>query len=105
MSAALRTCVNRARDTFARYGGEEFMFILPETNAQSANQIAQRCRNLIFKEQIAHAKSEVGQLLTVSIGVATTVPTHNNESINFVHEVDSRLYQAKQKGRNAIVGS
>lgn len=105
VSAALSNSASRARDTLARYGGEEFILILPETNAASANKIAQRCRNLIFKEQIAHAKSEVGQLLTVSIGVATIVPTHKDKSITFVNEVDNRLYQAKHKGRNAVVGS
>jgi diguanylate cyclase (GGDEF)-like protein/PAS domain S-box-containing protein len=102
VSTALSAVASRAHDTFARYGGEEFMLILPETDAVSANKVAQRCRDLIFKEQIAHAKSQVSQLLTISIGVACTIPTHKDEAVMLVDEVDKQLYQAKQKGRNCI---
>ena len=102
VSTALSAAASRAHDTFARYGGEEFMLILPETDADSANKVAQRCRDLIFKEQIMHAKSQVSQLLTISIGVACTIPTHKDEAVMLIDEVDKRLYQAKQKGRNCI---
>ena len=102
VSTALSAAASRAHDTCARYGGEEFMLILPETDADSANKVAQRCRDLIFKEQIMHAKSQVSQLLTISIGVACTIPTHKDEAVMLIDEVDKRLYQAKQKGRNCI---
>ena len=102
VSTALSAAASRAHDTFARYGGEEFMLILPETDAASANKVAQRCRDLIFKEQIMHAKSQVSQLLTISIGVASTIPAHKDEPVSLIEAVDKRLYQAKQKGRNCI---
>lgn len=105
LSTILSGAASRAHDTFARYGGEEFMLILPETDAASAKKIAERCHKLIFKAQIAHAMSQVSQLLTISIGVATTVPAHKDEPVSLIEEVDKRLYQAKQKGRNCIVES
>ncbi len=92
----------RAKDFFARFGGEEFALILPETNAASAIKIAERCRNLIFKEQIPHAASKISQILTISLGVSTTVPVNNLEPKTFVEFVDSLLYQAKNAGRNRI---
>ena len=101
---ALSVSASRARDFFARFGGEEFVLVLPETDGQAANKVAERCRNLIFKEQIPHEKSHVGQVLTISLGVGTIIPTHQDESITFIEKVDRRLYQAKQKGRNCIVG-
>ncbi|RJF96797.1 sensor domain-containing diguanylate cyclase [Noviherbaspirillum cavernae] len=102
VAKVLSSAATRSRDFFARFGGEEFMIILPETDEKSALAIAQRCRNLIFKEQIAHEKSEVSQILTISLGVGTIVPSHQDELMKFIELVDRRLYQAKQKGRNCI---
>jgi diguanylate cyclase (GGDEF)-like protein/PAS domain S-box-containing protein len=98
----LSKAATRSRDFLARYGGEEFVLVLPETDAESANKVAERCRNLIFKEQITHEKSAVSQILTVSLGVGTITPSHKDEPIGFIEEVDRLLYQAKQNGRNRI---
>lgn len=103
VAQALSAAATRARDFFARFGGEEFVLVLPETDAEAAKKVAERCRNLMFKEQIPHAKSEVSQMLTVSIGVGTITPSHKDEAIAFIEDVDKRLYQAKQQGRNCIV--
>lgn len=102
---ALSAAGTRSRDMLARFGGEEFVLVLPETDGISAQKIAERCRQLIFKEQIPHARSQVSQLLTVSLGVGTIIPTPRHDAIKFVAEVDRRLYQAKQNGRNCIVSA
>jgi diguanylate cyclase (GGDEF)-like protein/PAS domain S-box-containing protein len=99
----LSSAATRARDFVARFGGEEFVLVLPETDEKSAAKIAERCRSLLFKEQIAHEKSSASQILTVSLGVGTIIPTHGDEPIGFIEEVDRRLYLAKQNGRNCIV--
>lgn len=100
---ALNVAGTRGRDVFARFGGEEFVLILPEADEEAANKIAERCRSLIFKEQIPHAQSPVSQLLTASIGVATITPTHHDDAAAFLAEVDKRMYLAKKNGRNCIV--
>jgi diguanylate cyclase (GGDEF)-like protein len=105
VAQALGSAATRSRDFFARFGGEEFVLVLPETDEQSAAKIAERCRSLIFKEQIPHEKSVVSQVLTVSLGVGTIVPSHQDEPLKFIERVDRRLYQAKQNGRNCIVKS
>ena len=99
---ALTAAATRARDLVARFGGEEFALLLPETDAAAAFTVAERCRNLIFKEQIAHAASPVGQILTVSQGVGTCIPGRDDAPLDYVKSVDSRLYRAKQDGRNRI---
>lgn len=99
---ALSSVGTRSRDFFARFGGEEFIIVLPETDAVAANMIAERCRSLIFKAQIPHEKSLVSQMLTVSIGVSTIIPSHSDQAIDFIAAVDRQLYQAKEKGRNRI---
>ncbi|OYX27616.1 MAG: hypothetical protein B7Z03_13480 [Hydrogenophilales bacterium 32-62-9] len=103
MGQILTSAATRSRDFVARFGGEEFVLVLPETDEASAAKIAERCRNLLFKEQIPHANSPTSQILSVSIGVGTIVPAHGDDPIAFIDKVDKRLYLAKQNGRNCIV--
>lgn len=103
VAKVLSSVATRSRDFIARFGGEEFVLVLPETDVEAARKVAERCRSVIFKEQIYHEKSQVSQLLTVSLGIGTIIPTRNDASITFIEEVDRRLYQAKQKGRNCII--
>ena len=103
VGAALSGAASRSRDLLARYGGEEFVLVLPATDEAAARRVSERCRQAIFKEQIAHAASPVGQLLTVSQGVGTIIPTASDTLIQFVEAIDRRLYQAKQAGRDRSV--
>ncbi|PPD18251.1 MAG: sensor domain-containing diguanylate cyclase [Methylotenera sp.] len=103
VAQGLSTVATRSRDFCARFGGEEFVIVLPETDAAAANKVAERCHQMIFKEQILHAKSQISQVLTISLGVGTIIPKAEDGSLAFIHEVDRRLYLAKQKGRNRIV--
>lgn len=103
VATALSKVGTRARDFFARYGGEEFILVLPETDTESAQRVAERCRAAIFKEQIPHEKSDAGQILTISLGIGTITPTHHDNQLAFVEKVDRQLYLAKQRGRNCIV--
>ncbi|OOG46893.1 sensor domain-containing diguanylate cyclase [Rhodanobacter sp. C01] len=105
VAQALGKAATRARDFLARFGGEEFVLVLPETDESAATKIAERCRELIAKERIPHARSGIIPLLTVSVGVGTMIPGHGDEPLSFIEAVDKRLYQAKQRGRNGIVAA
>jgi diguanylate cyclase (GGDEF)-like protein/PAS domain S-box-containing protein len=103
VAQTLLAASTRARDFLGRFGGEEFILILPDTDAPSAASVAERCRKLILELDIAHAGSGIGTRLTISAGVATIVPTEEGERVEFIRQVDKRLYQAKMKGRNCVV--
>ena len=103
VSQALSDSASRARDFVARFGGEEFVLVLPESNAEAAAAVAERCRKAIFKLQIPHDKSHISQLLSISLGVGTVVPGQHDQPLDFINAVDKRLYQAKQSGRNCII--
>ncbi|GAB7564228.1 sensor domain-containing diguanylate cyclase [Methylobacillus methanolivorans] len=105
VATLLASSAVRARDFFARFGGEEFVLILPDTDVASAQLVAHRCRNLLFKAQIPHANSPSGQILSLSMGAGTMIPTHQEQALSFVEQVDQRLYQAKQRGRNCLVNA
>jgi len=93
----------RTKDFFARFGGEEFAWILPETDLVAAGKIAERCRNLIFKAQIPHPDSAISQLLTISVGVGSMIPTPEDDLNDFLAEVDRLMYLAKQQGRGRMI--
>ncbi len=103
VGTALNAVASRPRDLLARYGGEEFVLVMPATDEAAARRVGERCRQAIFKEQIPHAASAVGQLLTVSQGVGTIIPSVSDTLIQFLDTVDRRLYRAKQGGRDRSV--
>ena len=104
VAQTLSDVATRPRDFLARFGGEEFVLVLPETNTEAARKIGERCRGFIAHAQIPHAKSFIGNTLTVSLGIGTTIPAKGDDATAFIKEVDRRLYEAKQNGRNCIVG-
>ncbi|HWT27878.1 MAG TPA: diguanylate cyclase [Methylophilaceae bacterium] len=102
VAKVLATAATRSRDFIARFGGEEFVLVLPETDAEAAAKIAERCRQLIFKAQIPHLNSSVSNVITISVGVGTILPSHQDQPMAFVEATDKKLYLAKQQGRNRV---
>lgn len=86
----------------ARFGGEEFVLVLPDTGADAAVLTAERCRELIALQAIAHVRSPYNQCVTASFGVGTVVPTDREDTATFVNLTDAQLYHAKDNGRNRI---
>src|SRR5467141_42529 len=89
---ALSFC--RDIDTAARYGGDEFAVVLPETDAEAANQMGQRICDGI-------ANDGMEPLLSVSIGVA--VYPHDGERIEaLLRKADVAMYAMKAKNRELL---
>ena len=86
----------------ARLGGEEFVLLLPGTDAAAARSKAERCRKLLSLEELPHARSGVGRLVTVSMGIGTIVPGADDDADVFLDRIDRRLYQAKSAGRDRL---
>jgi len=99
VAQTLSLAANRPRDFIARIGGEEFIWLLPETDAESAGLVARKCLHLIRQQHIPHECSAVSALITLSLGVGTTVVHLGDSALNFVEQVDKLLYLAKHNGR------
>lgn len=96
----LKQALPRSQDLVARYGGEEFVCLLPNTDLQEAQVIAQRLSDAVAQLGIAHEKSTVSSRVTVSIGIATLIPTLTMDKQTLLQAADKALYAAKQSGRN-----
>ena len=100
IAQAIRQAVKRSVDLLARYGGEEFGVILPNTRRSGAESVAQAIQAEIKALRLPHPKSRVNDYLTVSMGIASVVPTPSQAAADLVAAADSALYQAKRRGRD-----
>jgi len=102
VAKALSWAASRPADLVARYGGEEFAVILPNTHAQGAVQVAEKIQNHLSALKIPHAQSSVSDYLTLSLGVASLVPSSGTTPEELIAGADQALYQAKDRGRNRV---
>jgi diguanylate cyclase (GGDEF)-like protein len=73
----------------ARYGGDEFALLLPDCPLDEAFAVVERMR------------SATPGGATASVGVAYTEGSEQTEAL--VARADSALFEAKRRGRNAVV--
>ena len=105
VARVVKSGVKRTSDVGARYGGEEFALVLPETAAAGARGVAERIameiRELGIRNEGSNAQG-ARSLLTVSLGVATVVPSAGTVPQTLLAMADEALYRSKREGRNRI---
>ncbi|MGD0703969.1 MAG: GGDEF domain-containing protein [Trebonia sp.] len=92
--AVLRSAL-RTGDFAGRNGGEEFAIILPDTEIQTAVQVAERVRTAVAEMSLPGTDVRI----TTSIGIAG-YPDHATTPDRLERLADSALYVAKREGRN-----
>ncbi len=92
--------IRRSTDLFARYGGEEFVVLLPNTDLEGAIAIARLLQQTVQALELPHQQSKVSKNVTVSIGIASIIPSSDRSPNTLITLADRNLYRAKQQGRN-----
>ncbi|MFM7600898.1 MAG: diguanylate cyclase domain-containing protein, partial [Pseudanabaena sp.] len=95
--------IKRPDDLFARYGGEEFVVMLPNTDIDGAIAIAESIQQAIRNLNIPHEDSQVSEIITISMGIASLIPTLDKSPEYLVARSDNALYEAKYQGRDRYV--
>jgi diguanylate cyclase (GGDEF)-like protein len=103
VGTVLSETVHNSQDLVARYGGEEFAVIMPNTNMGGAVHFAAAMQARVRELEILHEPSTISSYVTLSLGVATTIPTFESEPSSLILEADKALYKAKAEGRNRII--
>jgi diguanylate cyclase (GGDEF)-like protein len=98
VAAACRESL-REMDILGRFGGEEFTITLPETDANTAQEVAERLRIRIEELRL----DVEGLRLSATIGLAERTGEEHIEQL--LTRADLALYEGKRAGRNRVVGA
>ena len=93
----------RPADLVARYGGEEFVILLPDSDLAGACHVAQLAIEAIAELNIEHQQSDVLPRVSLSLGVASLIPSAEQTPAELIAMADEALYRAKEQGRNRLV--
>ena len=91
----------REVDLLARYGGEEFAVLLPQTNLEKAQDVAERIRKSVENHEFDSLESIIK--VTISIGVAGFPENMVDSQTELVQVADAALYKAKESGKNCVI--
>ncbi|MDD2320929.1 MAG: diguanylate cyclase [Geobacteraceae bacterium] len=89
----------RKEDSCARWGGEEFLILLPETDEDEAQEVAERLRILTGNLALETGTSTI----RTSISLGLTLYANGETIDSCIKRADDALYQAKNSGRNRSV--
>jgi len=91
----------RGVDLACRFGGEEFVVLMPDTDYQQAQGVAERVR-LAVAERGFETAGQRPLAVTCSVGVALN--EHDADTPEMIlKRADIALYRAKREGRNRVV--
>lgn len=96
----LQSATERSTDMAARYGGEEFILLYADVEPEKVFQNMERIKRKLENERILHGDSPISDFVTVSIGVASTIPSADSSPSELIRQADQALYDAKNAGRN-----
>lgn len=98
----LTAVANEVKGFGARYGGEEFALMLPGADAVRMAEVGEMIRSGIEALNLPHGGAPLGRI-TVSVGIAATLPVAGQNPLDLIEAADAGLYMAKRRGRNTVV--
>lgn len=104
ISLELTHGIYRPGDLVARLGSEEFGLVLSDTDEDGSRFVAEQLLSRMRGMAIAHSGSSTGEVLTVSVGVATAQPYTGIPRDELLKEAENALATAKDAGKNCMVG-
>jgi diguanylate cyclase (GGDEF)-like protein len=102
VAEAICNVVGRASDVVARYGGEEFVVVLGDTPLEGGLRVAEHIRAAVQSLAIPHRGAPELGIVTVSVGVSSTLPARGARSDSCLTAADRAMYAAKEQGRNQV---
>jgi diguanylate cyclase (GGDEF)-like protein len=105
LAEIMTSCV-RQGDIVCRYGGEEFAVIFPQTDSESALALGERLRQQVATtELLSENVSPTNEAIWVTVSLGVAALNADMTSVDrLVSAADQALYEAKQRGRNRVVG-
>lgn len=101
--AALTGGIQRAGDVVGRYNDRAFACLLPETDTLGAVSVGERVRAELNTMAIPHEDSVSAPFVTLSLGVASLVPSRTDVLKDLTDAAEAALLRAQQRGGNQVV--
>jgi diguanylate cyclase (GGDEF)-like protein len=102
LATAMAGSSREVTDIVTRYGGEEFAVVMPGASLAAGQALAERVRRAVVACGVPHPAAGPPGIVTVSLGVASVVPTATGTPASLIGAADQDLYAAKRAGRNRV---
>jgi len=102
VAQAVEEVFRRAGDLVARYGTSKIAIILPSTDAEASARFGERLRKRIWDLCIPHEASTAAERMTVSVGVATLLPSKLHPASDLIAAAENALLRAQETGHNRV---
>lgn len=105
VNKVIHTNIDRSKDLLARYQGDTLAVLVPYTSIDEAACIAKKIRLRVkaLKETPLPNHPIPEQPITLSLGIATLVPTPKLTPANLIAAAEQSLRQAQRAGGNRII--
>lgn len=100
LAKILESAVRRPGDLVARFGGEEFIILLYNTPEEGGRILAEEIRRKVEKTSVDYRGIEIKN--TISLGLASLVPSKDLNPNYLIELADEAMYEAKNMGRNKV---
>ena len=103
VAGAISACALRPLDFCARYSGVQFAIVLANPDRLYAEEVPRRVREAVAALEIPHPQSPNGRDVTVSVGVALTVPRAIDSLERYIELAQAALREAHDQGGDRVV--
>ncbi len=103
MGDIIRSAVIKNTDIVARLDGGKFLACMEGARGKDDEKLAEKVKEFVDRKRIPGAHNGKERFITVSIGVATTIPVVDNDYYELYDAAENAMYSAKDKGGNTIM--
>ena len=96
----LRESLKRPSDYAFRLGGEEFGVLVCGLDATESYSFCEHLRVEIEELKLLHEYNDASSYVSVSFGVASTLPSLDTTLTYLYNQADKAMYQSKAEGKN-----
>ena len=103
MSEIIRSAVVKNTDIVARLDGGKFLICMEGGHGKDDEKLAEKIKELLDRKRIPGARDAKNRFVTLSMGVATAIPTVDNDYYELYDAAERAMFKAKDGGGNAIM--
>jgi diguanylate cyclase (GGDEF)-like protein len=103
VAQAIKRVAQRSQDLVCHHGDGEYGIVLPNMNSNDSQHLAQLILQQVQILQIPHSQAPIHPYISVSIGIASVIPTLEIKPDDLVKLGYRALRQAQDEGGNCIV--